>query len=663
MKTTHDLSMLSWTLAGWTPHLWRLFQTLELAESPTAELRGIPAVVPGSVQQALRSAGLLPDWNLPETARLCEWVENRHWVFETALPDAWFASGGTRRLRCDGLDYSGWVYLNGQEVGTFRGTHVPHSFDLTPFCQDRGNRLQLIFDTPPRWLGQFGYTSQVREWKTRFNYTWDWQPRLVQIGVWDRIALETTHGAELVALRCRADAAPPTTAAPTARSGMLQVQGRVAPGGAPLVVRIALEREGSLVREETLTAAAFAAVGVSWRDLDVSLWWPNGEGEQPLYTVSVTVYGPEGSIEDRQTRQVGFRSIAWEPCEGAPPGADPWLCVVNGRPVFLQGVNFPPLAPTYADVPEETYRQRLSLYKDLGVNTLRINGVGFLEKEIFYDLCDAYGLLVWQDVPLSSSGVDNVPPADAEAIFQVGEILRSFIARRRHHASLLLWCGGNELHARAPEGYGVPMTTSHPLIGHLQSIVEACDPGRRFLPTTATGPRFNADAKDFGQGLHGNVHGPWKLWGDMAAWRAYWEADDALFRAETGAPGAAPAQLIRRYAGTFDPFPVSEDNPVWRRPLTWWIEGDAFAAEHGRAPQDVEEYVDWSQARQAEALGIAVGASKARFPRMGGILLWCGHDCHPCPANTSIIDFEGKPKPAALALKEIWRARSDSYER
>ena len=156
------------------------------------------------------------------------------------------------------------------------------------------------------------------------------------------------------------------------------------------------------------------------------------------------------------------------------------------------------------------------------MNTLRVNGVGFLEKSFFYDLCDELGLLVWQDVPLSSSGVDNVPPDDEASVAEVAEILQSFISRRRHHASLLLWCGGNELHARSPEGYGVPVTTAHPLIRRLDEVVRELDPGRRFLPTTATGPRFNADAKDFGKGLHWNTHGPWKLWGDMAAWREYW---------------------------------------------------------------------------------------------------------------------------------------------
>ncbi|MFM7320905.1 MAG: glycosyl hydrolase 2 galactose-binding domain-containing protein [Armatimonadota bacterium] len=648
MKTIHDLGALEWTLSGWTPHLWRLFRTMELGASPMAEIPGFPASVPGSVQKALRTHGLLPDWNLPEVSRQCEWVENRQWVYETLVPDDWCPPGGIIRLRCEGLDYSGWIRWNGIDIGTFEGTHRVHVFDLAPHRVDTGNRLQVCFDVPPRWLGQFGETSKVVDFKTRFNYTWDWQPRLVQIGIWEPITLEVVEGPEFHAVDVVAGADVATG------TGTLRVGGSVR-AGAGASVSVVLADGDRVVCAEDLSAEEFTAAGFAWHGIPVDLWWPNGAGEQPLYSVSVVLQGVDGDEQDRVERTVGFRDIAWRACEGAPEGAEPWICVVNGVPTFLQGVNCPPLAPNYADLTPEHYAAQLATYRDLGVNTLRVNGVGYLEKEAFYAHCDAYGLLVWQDVHLSSSGVENVPPSDPRSILEVGEILRGFIARRRHHACLLLWNGGNELHERHPDGHGVPMTTGHPLIGHLDAIVRACDPGRRFLPTTATGPRFNADAKDFGKGIHHNVHGPWKLWGSMEAWREYWAGDDALFRAETGAPGAAPADLIRRWSGDHDPMPVAGTNPVWRRPVDWWVEGDAFRSEHGRDPETLEEYVAWSQARQAEALVIAVSATKHRFPRIGGILLWCGHDCHPCPANTSIIDFDGVPKPAARALEPIWK--------
>jgi beta-mannosidase len=193
------------------------------------------------------------------------------------------------------------------------------------------------------------------------------------------------------------------------------------------------------------------------------------------------------------------------------------------------------------------------------------------------------------------------------------------------------------------------VTPEHPLIKRLAEIVERDDPGRRFVPTSASGPRFTADAGDFGKGLHWDVHGPWR--GES---KAYWAADDALFRSEVGAPGASPAALIEQFAGGLAPTPGTAANPLWRR-FAWWIEWPEFVARHGREPRDLREYVAWSQARQAEALARAARACKRRFPRCGGFIVWMGHDSFPCPANTAILDFDGNPKPAALALAEVFR--------
>jgi beta-mannosidase len=397
---------------------------------------------------------------------------------------------------------------------------------------------------------------------------------------------------------------------------------------------------------------------VTLNGLSVRLWQPNGLGEQPRYTIRCRLVGPDGQVHDEQTRTVGFKRIEWRPCEAAPAGADPWICTVNGQPVFLQGVNWTPIRPNFADVTEAEYRERLTLYRDLGCNVLRVWGGGFLERECFYNLCDELGLLVWQEFPLSSSGVDNWPPEDARSIAEMAEIAASYIERRQHHACLLLWCGGNELQGGLDDskaGVGKPIDASHPLIARLAEVVAERDPGRRFLPTSSSGPRFGARAADFGKGLHWDVHGPWKLPGTMADWAAYWAGDDALFRSEVGAPGASPAAIIERSAGDLSTLPGTADNPLWQR-TSWWIEWPIFLREQGREPSSLAEFVAWSQARQAEALRIAASACKGRFPRCGGFIVWMGHDSFPCTANTAIVDFDGKPKPAALALGEVFRS-------
>ncbi len=652
MKRTCDLSILAWTLSGYTPHLWRFENACgTMAPAKAVDVGPVPARVPGSVQAALRQAGIIPDWNLGLNSRLCEWVENRHWIYRAAIPDDWFDGRSTYRLNCLGLDYSGWVFVNGREAATFQGTHVPHVFDVTGFLKDRGNEVEIVFDVPPRWLGQFGYTSRMTEWKTRFNYTWDWVPRLVQVGIWDSITLEAVKSGEIRSLRCLADADLKSDA------GRLELGGDVVADGQSKV-QVALERNGVALRKAEFTTDQFRQ-GVAWDDLPVELWWPNLEGNQPLYTVTCRLVDDEGVEQDSVFRRVGFRHVDWVPCEGAPCEADPWVCVVNGRPVFLQGVNFAPIRANYADLTRADYETRLNVYRDLGCNMLRINACGFLEKEWFYDLCDELGLMVWQEFPLTSSGIENWPPEDETSIGEMERIARSFIERRRHHVSLTLWSGGNELQGDLEgnkTGTGKPCSPDHPMLKRLAALVGQLDSGRRFIHTSPSGPRACAAADDFGKGLHWDVHGPWNAFGNMQEAQRYWSADDALFRSELGCPGASPVEQIEKYAGGLPVFPATADSPFWSHPTRWWIDWPRLVAAHGREPRDLAEYVAWSQASQAEVLCAGMKACKARFPRCGGVLLWTGHDTSPIPINTSILDYEGRPKPAALALAEVWRS-------
>ncbi len=114
------------------------------------------------------------------------------------------------------------------------------------------------------------------------------------------------------------------------------------------------------------------------------------------------------------------------------------------------------------------------------------------------------------------------------------------------------------------------------------------------------------------------------------------------------------AFTIRRFKGDLPDTPGTHANPLWNR-QPWWIDWPKFAQEEDREPISIDEFVEWSQKRQSDALVLAVSVAKNRFPACGGVILWMGHDCFPCTNNASIVDFEAVPKPAALALKEIIR--------
>ena len=296
-------------------------------------------------------------------------------------------------------------------------------------------------------------------------------------------------------------------------------------------------------------------------------------------------------------------------------------------------------------------------YKDLGINIFRIWGGGFPEKEWLYDICDEMGIMLWQEFPLSSSGLDNYPPDTPEEISVMSKISESYVKRLRHHVSLLLWCGGNELYK---SGDIAPVDDNHPMIHCVKEIVMAEDPGRRFVPASPSGPTIYGELRNFGKGISWDVHGPWKLPftnsdQTMNAVNNFWNLDDAQIHSEVGVPGATSAYMINKYRGEYPALPANMNNVLWRQ-VSWWIEWNDFLNDHnGATPVSLEEYLFWSQERQTSGLSIALKASKSRFPACGGFIIWMGHDSYPCPVNTSIIDFEGNLKPCAITLSQIWK--------
>jgi beta-mannosidase len=652
MKQTLDLSRLKWALRGWHAWNWQLALARETGVKLLPVAGPIPVRVPGSVQGALRDAGVISDWNVATQSLAAEWVENRHWTFETKLPVKQCRLTGRKQLVCDGLDGGGIIRCGDVEVGQFSSAFVPHRMDLNDAIADyltknphaRSIPLIIVFTDLPRNLGQVNFTSRIRDEKPRFNYVWDWMPRLVQIGIWDSLRLEVCDSSEISSLRMFTEFDAKT------RQGTVRVFAK-SNGETAARWRVSLWQNGHKVGA-TEAPANRKQIRLSAGDIDP--WWSTQTNQQPLYDVRVELLDQRGGVLEIQTRRVGFREIRWTACEGAPKNAEPWILNINGQPVFVAGVNWTPIRPNFADVTDEEIRLRLDAYRDLGFNLIRVWGGAVLEREFFYQVCDELGLLVWQEFPFSSSGIDNWPPEDQAAVKRAGEIAESYITRRQHHASLIMWCGGNELQfgpSDSRSGGGVPVGYAHPPVAKMQQTVERLDPTRRFLPTSPWGPRFSIEPSAIGKGEHHCVHGPWKIPGTMRAWKNYWMQSDALFHSEAGVPGASDAKLIREFCGDSG-LPADETHPAWLHAAAWWLQWKEYRTAGGN-PASLEAFVHWSQQQQAEGLAAAFDACKEKFPRCGGFIVWMGHDAFPCPCNTSILDFNGQPKPAALRLREI----------
>ncbi len=648
----HNLSLLNWELVGTKPHYWRLWEQMDEMRIKHPENAPVSARMPGSVQQSLLDAGIIPDWNVGTNYRDIEWIENRHWIYFTDIPDNLFDTNRKAILSCKGLDGDGEVWLNGQKAGEFNNTHLDYRFDISPFLKTSGNRLALVFFCPERYQGQVYWTSKTHLNKPRFYFNWDWCPRIIQTGIYDDICIEISDAVEIEQLYSYTDVDIET------KTGKLQLKAAFSAKTSNETIQICLKDTDEVcILNKTYPAENFSS-SVDIEIPSILLWEPNGVGNQPLYTLSYSLISEQGEEIQTITRRLGFRSIKWLRCENAHPEADPWILNVNGKSVFMQGVNWTPIRTMFADVTREMYREWLLKYKNMGANILRVWGGATLEKACFYELCDEMGLIVWQEFPLSSSGICNTPPDDAESVELMAQIVESYIRRRHYHASLIAWSGGNELYDKENTQ---PLDFSHPLLAKAKEVCKKLDMHHRIMPTSPSGPTIYYNPELNGKGIQWDVHGPWWLPfeptdSDFSNIRAYWESSDALFHSEAGVPGASSVELIERYRGNYPTLPVSVENPIWGQ-FSWWIEADKFELEMGHTPKNISEYVEWQQNRQTKGLAIAIEAAKNRFPACGGFIIWMGHDCFPCTANTSIFDYEGNAKPVVAEIEKIWKRK------
>ncbi|MFK4761497.1 glycosyl hydrolase 2 galactose-binding domain-containing protein [Microbacterium sp. ZW T5_45] len=638
-RTVLDLATLDWTLEGWRPSEWELAAAVETSVSRVSDVGPIPARFPGSVRGALLAADLIPDPTIGLQSRASEFIEHRHWIYRAVLPEDLVE--GDLTLEFAALDGPAVVFVGGARRAETANAHLPLVVDLGAAAEHRGAQIAVVFLTPPPYLGQIGHTSETRSWRPRFNYGWDWIPRMVQIGA-ARTALAAIRSGVPTPtdLVIRTEFTPDAGTAPIVGRGVVRGTGAVAPG-LSVIARLT-SSEGDVVAEKTVTTDDAGRFSFSLDADRVAGWW----GAASLHRLEVGVDGADPA--DRIVRPIGFRDVAWRANPGAPEGAEPWLLEIDGAPVFLRGVNWAPLRGDYADVGLDEYRRRLDLYRDLGVNILRVWGGASRERDEFYDLCDERGLLVWQELPQSSSGLDNHPPLDDAYAAELAEIAGRYARDLHHHPSLVVWSGGNELAGAPGEPTpGTPLTFDHPALRAAGAAIREIDPERKIVPTSPTGPRYTADESEFGLGLHHDVHGPWVVSPEPEGWARYWAADDALLRSEVGVAGSSGLDLLERHGLTGTD--AAERAHLWRHTSNWWFDRDTVP------DADLPGWVENSQREQADALRVAASAAMDRFPACGGFIVWMGHDAFPCAISLAVVDYDGRAKPAALALGDVYR--------
>jgi beta-mannosidase len=606
--------------------------------------------VPGSVQHDLWKLGELNDPYFEQNTLLAEWVSQRSWLYKKSFSIPVSLKNKRLQLVFKGVDYAADFYLNGVFLGSHTGMFTPVKFDVGgKILFDSENLIAVAIQPAPQEQPQVGYTSQVSTHKGRMGYWWDFSPRVVHLGIWDDVYLEISETVRIEDVFVQPNYQPDMEIVPVSIEMTFDSVIK-----SEIDLEINLFQAGSL--EQTLCEHIKLSRGESIHRvaMDISkpkIWWPNGYGKQPLYQAQVKVHTNQ-QISFQKTVSFGIRHIELVPNQDAETDALPYTLVVNGRRMYMRGWNWVPMDVLYGVPRPEKLKRLLTLVKEAHVNILRVWGGGLIEKEDFYDLCDQYGILVWQEFIQSSSGIDNNPSTDPAFIALLKQEAEQIIPLKRNHASLALWCGGNELQSGSEQ----PLNDSHPTLAALKAVVKRLDPDRLWLATSPTGRVFSNSFENIQRdptALH-DVHGPWEYQGTEKQYVLF-NQGTSLIHTEFGVEGITNPNTLDKTIRKEKQWPISLDsNRYWWHLGAWWVRRVVWDQVFGDLP-DVETYTKATQFTQYDGLKYALEANRRRKYHNSGSLPWQFNEPYPMAACTSAVDYYAQPKPVYYAVKKAYK--------
>jgi beta-mannosidase len=648
----------------------------------TAYQEWLPARVPGGVHTDLLALDQIPDPFVGDNEKKVMWVAEQDWEYrKTFTVDPDLLREEQLFLVCDGLDTLARVMLNGNPLGQAANLFRRYTWDIKAVLQPGENELRIVFPSTVNYCAQrqagrpmMGVNEALEgsayARKAPCHFGWDWGPMLPPIGIWQDIRLEGRSTARLDDIHLRqshADGKVTITAAVTTTTWK----------DTPLTARLQLTAPSG----DTVSGTVELADGAGILQVEVpnpQLWWPNGYGEQPLYTVEVVLMAGDTAC-DQRSYTLGLRTIKL--LQEDDQWGRSFTFFVNGKPIFAKGANWIPADSFLTRFPDEALEKLITDAVAANQNMLRVWGGGLYEEERFYDLCDRYGILVWQDF-VFSCGIYPLDETDfVENLHQ--EVIEN-VRRLRHRASLALWCGNNEMewgweswgwarpeYANELEALAEKMPVIKDMLWNLTrepleewrelqaaydtffhttlpEWVAGLDPDTDYWPSSPSSdtPFYNVNGNDRGDAHY------WDVWHGRKPFTAY-RTVFPRFMSEFGFQALPTLDTVEFYAEEAD------------RNMTSYIMEHHQRGNHGnglivaqltetfRMPKDFAALVYLSLVLQAEGIRYGVEHWRRHLDRVSGILYWQLNDCWPV-ASWASIDYFGRWKALHYAAKRFY---------